>query len=319
MLSRAVDLDTLASAWCRFDRGKPCRPLERVGPFLPPASELVAVPGFIALRPYPTVRLLAQLAGRLADNPALRGGALPSGAVVAWQDGWWTWTEAGVVVEPGSSGGLVGPTDALAQLSLATPRLGLSAGVFDLAVAEGGLELVARGAPSSPLPAVGCDGVLLRLQQVPSWVDRAIVLASDGTTLPRFALRGRAEEVAALEDDLHLLVRSLTRGDAPDGTTSWLASDPAMLEQLLLETPGSGVSITLDAAAADKRIGPVLRELGGVPLLAKRDRSRLEGAGELIEALAPLGCVALMVTPEGDHATLAVRMQAGLGKAQQMR
>jgi hypothetical protein len=63
----------------------------------------------------------------------------------------------------------------------------------------------------------------------------------------------------------------------------------------------------------------VLRELGGLPIFAKRDRARLEGTGALLEALAPLGCVVVAVAADGDGAILAVRAPVGLGKPQQMR
>ncbi len=164
------------------------------GPFAaPPARELTLASDLdggrfsIAARVYPTVAVLARLAGTLAGNPWLAGGELEEGGRrlrVAWDGTLWTVTAAttalpAVAEEP--PGRSAGEAPALAVLRLGRSARGVPAGTYGLRRAGPGFVLAAAGreTPVLELELAGTDAV-------------AVAFKSGG-------LPGEAEEPEAVE------------------------------------------------------------------------------------------------------------------------
>lgn len=164
------------------------------GPFaIPPAKEVVACSDrqgsrfYFAAKVYPSVRIVARLAGRVAGNPWLSGGAVRQAMSnsaelrervfqVAWEDGYWTVrTGAARDVAPDPEAPAPSFPEGLGLARLKRPLPPFPAGDYLLRRAATGIELrLSGGAEPPPLPdeVVKEDPVFLALGG-PEWPDGA--------------------------------------------------------------------------------------------------------------------------------------------------
>jgi hypothetical protein len=281
-----LDLRATIDAACRLTTAGRCPRLESIGPWLvPPASELViSLDGrMVAVRPYPTIRILGRIAGWLANNPWLEGGVVRDGEVVRWDGGWWVLDRGFELVADASSDRTF--PEAPALIKLATPRAGLPSGVHSVIGSSRALLVgSAAGLPASS----GCGRGVIRLEHVPAWLDQGLVVADSVGSLPRFALLGEESELRRLRDDLEPLSRRWREEARPIGRLA-LASDAELLARL--GQPSSKVVLCFDAGGLDAALGELLRSAGELPLLAGKDRRRLTAAADLAAILAPFGVI----------------------------
>jgi hypothetical protein len=157
-LARATgDFPRVLAAATRLAGSSAPDELRTFGPFLvPPASELVACADLaggrlrIAARVYPTLALVARLAGRLADNAWLAGGEVGR-LRVDWQEGLWV-VSAGEPGAAGEAGG--GPTIGGGEGGAAGPGGRAAAGSGrNTAAGPGAAAAPSAGSALSNLPA----------------------------------------------------------------------------------------------------------------------------------------------------------------------
>jgi len=153
----------------------PAPVLPSFGPFaLPPSSEIVACSDLggerflLVARVYPAVAAVAKLAGRIADNPWLRGGEIretrgESNEVrervlhVAWRDGYWMVRAGGEPAVPASSVAPAYPAS-LGILHLEKDVSDFPAGAYVLRRQGEDLEVVLQGGAPAPGPPAAVDG-----------------------------------------------------------------------------------------------------------------------------------------------------------------
>lgn len=167
--------------------------LPSFGPFaLPPSREIVACSNldgrqfFAVARVYPGLATVARLAGRLADNPWLKGGEIRETRGrrdeveervfhVAWQDGFWTvWSGPAPEIPAGEASQPY--PESLGIFHLENDVSDLPAGDYVLKRQEKDLAVTLLGgeaAPESPvLPAeAGPDAPVLLAAVGPAWPD----------------------------------------------------------------------------------------------------------------------------------------------------
>lgn len=283
------DLKAAIDAACRLTTDGSCPRLEALGPWLvPPASELVvSLDGrLVAVRPYPTIRILGRIAGWLASNPWLEGGRVREGESVRWDSGWWV-LDRGFELAADTAA-LPGVIPAgVAAIKLDSPWLGLGAGVHPFIREQRSLSTGGRG-PLGPGPT-DCGSASIRVENLPAWLDQGLVLAESVGSLPRFALLGEEGELRNFREDAEPLSRRWREEARPNGRLA-LASDAELLA-VLAAPPAGRVRLCLDAAGLDATLGDILRSAGELPLLSRRDRRRLTAAADLAAVLAPLGVV----------------------------
>lgn len=165
------DLATVAAAVARQGgRGNSTRALEipRFGPFIaPPAREIGATISptgevVIAARVYPALALLARLAGKVASNPWLAGGAVHLAArpaTVSWDGTLWIARTDGAVLPPAADSVDANPAPELGAFRLGHGAAPLPAGCWHLRrTAEGWLTAELEGSrPWPALPPVNLD------------------------------------------------------------------------------------------------------------------------------------------------------------------
>jgi hypothetical protein len=174
------------------EAGTPAPALPSFGPFaVPPSREIVACSDLdgqrflLVARVYPGLAAVARLAGRLADNPWLRGGQVRETRgqgdevqekllQVTWQDGFWMVRSGreGKIPEAASGAGASPP--ALALLHLAQEISDMPAGDYRLARPgndRDDLEVTLAGGGDAPDPqiATGADAPVLLVVAGPAW------------------------------------------------------------------------------------------------------------------------------------------------------
>jgi hypothetical protein len=178
------------------EAGTPAPALPSFGPFaVPPSREIVACSDFdgqrflLVARVYPGLAAVARLAGRLADNPWLRGGEVRETRgqrdevqekvlQVAWQDGFWMVRSGREAEIPAAGPGASAPMPAsLGLLHLTQEVSDLPAGDYRLARRgndRDDLEVTLAGGGDAPDPvpagvAAGGDAPVLLVVAGPAW------------------------------------------------------------------------------------------------------------------------------------------------------
>ena len=191
VLADAIDDGPAYLAAASREAGTPAPALPSFGPFaVPPSREIVACSDLdgrrflLVARVYPGLAAVARLAGRLADNPWLRGGEVRETRgqgdeveekvlQVAWQDGLWmvrSGQEAKIppAVDPGTG---ATPAPALGLLRLTEEIREMPAGEYRLARRgddRNDLEVTLAGGGDAPDPEV-TDAPVLLLVAGPAW------------------------------------------------------------------------------------------------------------------------------------------------------
>jgi hypothetical protein len=147
----------------------PAPVLRSFGPFaVPPSSEIVACSDLdgdrflLVARVYPGLAAVARLAGRLADNPWLRGGDVKETQGeqdeveekvlhVAWQDGYWM-VRSGEGPSPAAQAAAPSYPASLAVFHLGAEVSSFPAGDYVLQRREDDLDVTLLGAPAPPPP-----------------------------------------------------------------------------------------------------------------------------------------------------------------------
>ncbi|HEY0515373.1 MAG TPA: hypothetical protein VGH73_25985 [Thermoanaerobaculia bacterium] len=148
------------------------------GPFaVPPSREIVACSDFggdrflLVARVYPAIAAVARLAGRIADNPWLRGGEVRETRGkgneveervlhIAWRDGFWT-VRAGDEAASPAKPALAVPAavpESLGILHLQQDVSDFPAGEYVLRRNAGDLEVTLAGGAPAPLPPIDVEG-----------------------------------------------------------------------------------------------------------------------------------------------------------------
>jgi hypothetical protein len=191
----------------------PAPVMRSFGPFaVPPSSEIVACSDLdgdhflLVARVYPALAAVAKLAGRLADNPWLKGGEIRETRGrrdeveekilhVAWRDGYWTVRSGDEPTVPASaSSPLYSPS--LGILHLGKDVSDFPAGDYVLQRKGEDLDLGLAGSPPVPDPPISLDGA-----------DAPVMLALAGTAWPADAEKPLPPTAMALYDTqggLHL-------------------------------------------------------------------------------------------------------------------
>ncbi|MEA2601893.1 MAG: hypothetical protein QOF89_2885 [Acidobacteriota bacterium] len=195
VLAGAVGDGSAYLAAASREAGTPAPALPSFGPFaVPPSREIVACSDLdgqrflLVARVYPGLAAVARLAGRLADNPWLRGGEVREtrgqgdevqerALQVSWQDGLWmvrSGREA-KIPEGGPGAGGAAPAS-LGLLHLAQEISDLPAGDYRLARQGGDLEVTLVGGDGAPDPQVmpagpveDVDAPVLLVVAGPAW------------------------------------------------------------------------------------------------------------------------------------------------------
>jgi hypothetical protein len=154
----------------------PAPVLPSFGPFaLPPSSEIVACSDLggerflLVARVYPAVAAVARLAGRIADNPWLRGGEVRETRGghdevrervlhVAWRDGYWTVRAGDEPAIPVPPAGSPPYPASLGVLHLEKDVSDFPAGAYVLRRKGEDLEVGLQGGAPPPGPPVAVDG-----------------------------------------------------------------------------------------------------------------------------------------------------------------
>jgi hypothetical protein len=191
----------------------PAPVLPSFGPFaVPPSSEIVACSDLggerflLVARVYPALAAVARLAGRLADNPWLKGGEIRETRGrrdevqekvlhVAWRDGYWTVRSGDEPTVPASASSPLYPPN-LGVLHLGKDVSDFPAGDYILQRKGEDLELGLAGSAPVPEPPVSLDGA-----------DAPVLLAVAGTAWPADAEKPLPPTAMALYDTqggLHL-------------------------------------------------------------------------------------------------------------------
>lgn len=343
------NLDALAAALVRRAGGRGddgAVALPRFGPFIaPPARELAATWGadgevVIAARVYPALALVAKLAGRVAGNPWLAGGAVElegRAATVEWQGSLWLARTAGARLPPPGAG-TAEPAPSLGAFRLGSAAAPLPAGEYRLTrTADGGLEAVLEGAPPPPLGAPGAlarAGVallLIRGGALPEWRKP---YPSPGALLLSAHLSGSGLPVAAVfhplgEPAWKLPARGLAEllgGEPPSDEAAGLrlvASDAEGLaagRELAAEVapwlgPRRGqlvVALWLDPRAARSALSGASRVFEELPFLGhRRETEALADWRTLLSPLEDFSELSLVV--QGDPSRAVVRLAPRVG------
>ncbi len=157
------------------------------GPFaVPPSREIVACSDldgerfFLVARVYPVLGAVARLAGRMADNPWLKGGEVRETRGrraevqervlhIAWSDGLWTVRSGAVPNLQGTAAASFPPS--LGIFHLKQDVSDFPVGDYLLQRREGNLEVTLAGAGPVPEPpiAAGADAPVLLAAAGPAW------------------------------------------------------------------------------------------------------------------------------------------------------
>lgn len=169
----------------------PVPDLPSFGPFaVPPSREIVACSDldgerfFLVARVYPGLAAIAKLAGRLAENPWLKGGEVRQTRgrrseveervlQVAWRDGYWTVRSGEAPQLPAAAGSAPAspPPASLGIFHLGADVSDLPAGDYVLQRKGRDLEVTLLGGAPAPEPrvAVGGNAPVLLAVAGPSW------------------------------------------------------------------------------------------------------------------------------------------------------
>lgn len=266
---------------------------------------------------YPLVAAFARLAGSLAGNPWLTGGAASRderAVTVGWSEGWWTIAPEGLgIAEPSGGDGATPRTPALALLRWAGDGEVVPPGAYALVEDDAGFVLASGAVPT---PAAGAfAGTGLALLRWDGEARRALaLLAAEGELdLPRavgihrpgggrFPLPG--EQLLALtgrrprrERHAGRVVESLDR--------SGLAAGRELAPRLDAVGPLDRL-LWLDVPLASREVGRIAAILGEVPLVPRRKVEPWQDAALVLAALDAAGWRSLTLAVEGPAARLAL-------------
>lgn len=299
------------------------------GPFrAPPARELAAAMGedgieVLAARVYPALAAVARLAGRVAGNPWLAGGAVEVDgrpATVTWDGTLWTVTRDGASVPSGDEGAAGFETgEALAAVRLDEPAGdAFPAGLYALRRSGDALTLTTEGAEAgAPVwpDEVEMESVSLALLRGPAVVDDdeapAVLLLFEGMdggllSLPGAAVLypeslgevGRGGRLKLPHERLPSMLRRTL--DLPEGAAGGLrvvasgpsplaaaeALAPELAPRLTLRGTAPVLALWLDPEPTLALLDQVVDALESIPFVSRDDVRRWRDARTVLRPLA---------------------------------
>lgn len=326
---RAIaDFDAVVAAAARLAHLPPPRPF-RFGPFAaPPARELALATSLdgtsfrIEARVYPTIAVLARLAGLLAGNPWLKGGEIESGGkrlTVRWEGRRW-------IVEPaaGAGGGKGAATNleqtapGLALFRLGREVRGVPAGTYLLRHTARGFELASALAPrreafdiaETEVAALALDGTESGAPKI------GALFASERAFVPRVAVLSRPRQARFKLPGERLF--KLVGEEMPEGEASGWAikaidvyaydkSLPLAAHLATSRVSELRLALWLRPASAHQVAKTLADALAKVPLISDKEVQRWRDVTAVLTPLTTFDTISLEAGRERESLVLELR------------